>query len=249
MSSAERVGAHLGEFGDQLDALAFSAGQRRARLAEAQVAEAHVRKQLHRMLHAALRGKELHRLVDAQRQGLADALALEQNAQGLGIEAPAAAHVAQHLHVGQEAHLDALHALALAGFAAAARGVERESAGGEAADARVGGFRIQPADRIPESDVGGRTGARGLADRRLVDLEHPADRLPAVDRLRSPRARRAASRGLGAAWTRQQPLQIAKQHVARQRGLAGTRHARDHASIGRAECAHRPCADCAGSRP
>ena len=63
-------------------------------------------------------------LIDAQRQRLADAFALEGDAQGLRIEAPATAYVAQHLHVRQEAHLDALHALSLAGFAAAARGIE-----------------------------------------------------------------------------------------------------------------------------
>ena len=137
------------------------------------------------MLHAALGGEELDGIVDAQRRALADALALEQNPQGFGIEASAAAHIAEHLHIRQEAHLDALHPLAFAGLAAAAGRIEREAAGREAADACVGGLGIQPADRVPESDVGGRTGARRLADRRLVDFEHAADRLPAGDRLAS----------------------------------------------------------------
>ena len=128
------------------------------------------------MVHAALRGEELQRVLDAHRERLADVLALEQNAQGLRIEAPAAADVAQHLHVGQEAHLDALHSLALAGLAAAAGGIERKAAGGEAAHARFGGIRVEAANGIPESDIGGRAGARRLADGSLIDLEHAADR-------------------------------------------------------------------------
>ena len=42
-------------------------------------------------------------------------------------------------------------------------------------------FGEQLADRVPEADVGGRAGARRLADRRLVDLEHAVDRLPALE--------------------------------------------------------------------
>ena len=72
-----------------------------------------------------------------------------------------------------------LHALALAGLAAAAAGVEREAARVVAAHARLGRVREQPADRVPEADVGGGAGARRLADRRLVDFEHAADVLPA----------------------------------------------------------------------
>ena len=61
--------------------------------------------------------------------------------QRFGVEAPAVADVAQHLHVRQEAHLDGLHALALAALAAPARRVEGEAARRVAADARFGGVR------------------------------------------------------------------------------------------------------------
>ena len=87
---------------------------------------------------------------------------------------------------------------------------------------------IQPADGVPESDIGGRAGARRLADGRLVDLEHPADRLPARDRLAAMKRPSRAARATGAAGRATQALEIAQQHVARQRGFAGSRHAGDH---------------------
>src|ERR1700733_11321773 len=123
------------------------------------------------MMHAALRCEERQRVLDAHRQYLADILALEQNAQGLRIEAFAAADIAEHLHIGQETHFDALHALTLASFAAATCGIEGEAARGEATHARLGCIRVEAANGIPESDVGRGTGARRLADRGLIDLE------------------------------------------------------------------------------
>src|SRR5208282_2171141 len=114
---------------------------------------------------------------------LADAPALEQYVQGFRIETPAAADVAKHLDIRQEAHLDALHPLAFTGLAAAAGGVERKAAGGKAAHTRFRGVGVQPANRVPKSNVGYRAGARSFADRRLVDFEDAADWLPAGNRL------------------------------------------------------------------
>ena len=93
----------------------------------------------------------------------------------LGVEAPATTRIAQHLHVGQEVHLDGLHALAFAGRAASLTGVEREAAGAVAGDLRFRGVGEDPADVIPETDVRGRAGARRLADGRLVHFEHAVD--------------------------------------------------------------------------
>src|SRR5258707_1395307 len=62
--------------------------------------------------------------------------------QGLGAEAFAAADVAENLDIGQEAHLDALHSLTLAGLAAAAGRIEGKSAGREPPNARFGGIRV-----------------------------------------------------------------------------------------------------------
>ena len=159
-----------------------------------------------------MRGEELHRLVDVHRQHLAHGLAAQAHLQRLGVEARAAAALAGHAHVGQEGHLDLLHALALAGLAAPARGVEREAARAPAAHARLGGVGEQLADVVPEADVGRGTRARRLADRRLVDLQHALDRFTPLD-------------GFAAHWTLLD--QAVEQDVPRQGGLAGARHPGD----------------------
>src|SRR6202041_3820082 len=102
-------------------------------------------------MYAALGCEERQRIVDAHGENFADAPALEQNGQSFRIEALAAADIAQYLHVGQEAHLDALHSLAFAGLAAAAGGVEGKPAGGEPAHARPGGVRVDARDGVPET--------------------------------------------------------------------------------------------------
>src|SRR5688572_25259057 len=132
-------------------------------------------------------GEERGRLVHAHQQYLADALLLEAHRERLWIEARAAAGVARYLHVGQEAHLDALDALALAPLAAAARSVEGEARCGVAAHARLGRLCVEPAHGVPETDVGGGAGARRLADGRLVHFQDAADFLPSRDRAASGR--------------------------------------------------------------
>src|SRR5262245_5703057 len=169
-------------------------------------------------------GEELHRLVDAHREHIADRLAAPLYRQRLAVEPAAAAHVAEDLHVRQEAHLDLLQTLAFAGVAAAAGGVEREPARGVAADPRLGRLGEEAADRIPEADVRRRARARRLADRRLVDLEDAADELRPVDRLAA--AELAVS--LARAPLAEQRDEICVQHVAGERRLAGPRNAGDH---------------------
>src|SRR5690606_34890081 len=77
------------------------------------------------------------------------------------------------------------------------------------------------ADLVPDADVGRGARTRRLADRRLVDFEHAADALPAVD------ARDARERGLAAATRRDEPRDVVVQHVAHERALAAARDARD----------------------
>ena len=156
------------------------------------------------------------------REHVADALAAHLHGERLGVEARAVADLADHLHVGQEAHLDRLHALAVAAVAAPARGVEREAARGVAADARLLRVGEELADGVEEADVGRRAGARRLADRRLVDFEHARDRLPALDRLAAARPAAAFLRSRSAATRR---CEVLVQHVARERRLARARDA------------------------
>ena len=174
-------GRTLDKLGHQLDALRLAAGERRALLAEREVAQPHVLQERQAVMDRRVRGEEIHRVVHAHQEHVADALVLEAHGERLGIEARAAAGLAGHLHVGQEGHLDPLDALSLARLAAPARRVEREARGRVAAHARLGHLRVEPAHLVPEADVGRRARARRLADRRLVDLENAADRLPAGD--------------------------------------------------------------------
>jgi len=112
------------EFRHQFDALRLAAGERRALLAERQVTEADILQQLQCMVDARVRREELHGLVHAHREHVADAAAAVLHGQGLGVKPSAAAGVAGEFHVGQETHLHSAQALALAARAAAARRVE-----------------------------------------------------------------------------------------------------------------------------
>ncbi len=154
--SVVAVRAHLGELGYELDALRFAPGQRRALLTERKIAEPDFLQQREGVMDGRVRGEKISGFVHAHQQHVADALALEAHGERLGIEARAAARFARQLHVGQEAHLDALQPLSFAHLAASARGVEGETRGGVAAHARFRHFRIKPAHRVPEADIGRR---------------------------------------------------------------------------------------------
>ncbi len=67
------VGAHLGELGDQFDALRFTTRECRALLAQGEIAEPDVLQQLQAMVHAWMGDEELDGLVDIHRQDVADA--------------------------------------------------------------------------------------------------------------------------------------------------------------------------------
>jgi hypothetical protein len=76
-------------------------------------------------------------------------------------------------------HLD--HAVALAGFAAAARDVEREAPGAVAALLGGIGFGHQLADRREQAGIGGRVAARRAADGGLVDVDDLVEIVDARD--------------------------------------------------------------------
>ena len=205
-------GANLGQFGDELDALGLAAGQGGALLPQGEVAQAHVLQQLQRVGDGAPRGEELQGFVHSHVQHVGDGLAVEADLVGLGVETSAAAGVAEDAHVGQEVHLDGAHALAFAGGAAAAGGVEGEARGGVAAQAGFAGVGEEAADGVPEADVGGGGGARGLADGGLVHFQHALDALPALQVL---------AVGELAALAGQLALQGVQQHVAGEGGFSG----------------------------
>src|SRR4029078_9598334 len=164
--------AHLGKVGDEFDALRLAARQSRAWLAEREITEPDVLPQAQRVMDRAARRAEFHRMLAVHLQEVPHGLAAPENRQGLGVEAPPATRVAQHLDVGQKDTRDGLHALAFAGRATSFTRVEAEAADGVAGDLGFGGTRVYAANIVPETDVGGRAGARRLADGRLVHLEH-----------------------------------------------------------------------------
>ncbi len=147
---------------------------------------------------------------------------LKRTRERFRIEAPSTAYIAKHPHVGQEAHLDLLHALAFTGLAASARGIEGEASRPVAADTRFGGFGEHAPDCIPEPDVGRRARARRLADRRLVDLEHTANLAPATHFATTGEPAPVLAI---AVWRAEQSLEIVVQHITRERGFAGARDA------------------------
>src|SRR5438046_7165185 len=132
------------------------------------------------MMSRRMRGEKIDRFVHAHRQHFADRFSLPAHGERFGVEARAAADLAGHFDVRQEAHLDFLDALAFAGLAASALGVEGEAARAPAAHARFVRLGEQAPDRVPETDVSRGAGARGLADWRLGDFEHAADVLRAA---------------------------------------------------------------------
>jgi len=86
-----------------------------------------------------------------------------------------AADFAHDVDIGEEIHLDAAEAVALASFTAAAFDVEAEAAGAVAAFARLWKHGEEFADRSEDASVGGGIGARRAADGGLIDLDDFVD--------------------------------------------------------------------------
>ena len=108
-------------------------------------------------------------------------LALVEDLERLAVVAAPAAALAGDEEIGQEVHLDAQHAVALAGLAAPALHVEREAPGPVAAHARLGDLAEQGPDAVEHARVGGGVAARRAADRRLIDVDHLVDVLEPAD--------------------------------------------------------------------
>src|SRR6185437_7909909 len=91
--------------------------------------------------------------------------------QSLAVVAGAVADVAGDIDVGEEVHLDLDQPVALARLAPAALDVEAEAAGLVAARLALRQAGEPVADLGEGAGVGCGVGARGAADRRLVDVD------------------------------------------------------------------------------
>src|SRR5207244_1640656 len=108
-------------------------------------------------------------------------------------EATAVALFTNDFDVSEELHVDRRRAGAFAFIAAAADGIEREHASGDAVELRRRRLGEQLADLVPRLDVRCRIRARGASDRRLIDELHVVDVVRTFeDRLSDIESRRAA---------------------------------------------------------
>src|SRR5262245_53106592 len=166
----------------ELDALRFAAGERVARLAEREVAEADVVEYGQRPRDRGVRGEERARLLHGHGEDVGDAALREADSERLLGEAPPAAHVAVDEEVGQKRHLHPLPSLPRAGLAPPAAHVEGEAARRVAAQTRLGYEGEEASDVVVAADVRDRRRARGAPDRRLVHLDRTLEMLGALER-------------------------------------------------------------------
>ncbi len=214
----------LGEGLRELQPLRFSAGERRRRLRERQVAEAEVEHGLEGLAHARGVAEEAGDVGRGQVEGVRDREAPAAHLEHLGAEAAAVAGAALHEGVGEELHLDLLVPGALAHGAGARRGVEREGGGLEAALAGLGRLREELAQRLEDAHVGRGVDAGGRPEGGLVHEGDPGELSRPVDPVAGP--------GLGLAEA-ELPAQVAVEHLVDERGLARSRRRRSRTRAGR----------------
>ena len=166
------AGRALGQLGRKLGALRLAAGERRGRLSELDIAEADLSHGLKPSRNFGHVGEELARLVHRHVEHLVDVLTLVAHLKRLLVIALALTHVAGHIHIRQEVHLDLQKAVARAGLAAAALDVEGKPARPVAARLGVRRFGEQVANVIEHAGIGCRVGARRAPDGRLVNIDH-----------------------------------------------------------------------------
>jgi hypothetical protein len=160
------------QLGRELDALRLSPGQGRRALAEPHVAEADVDEGVEEPADRGDGLEELGRLADRHVEHLGDVLSLVVHSEGLPVVASPVADLADHVHVGKKVHLDLDGSVTRAVLAPPALDVEAESAGEVAPSLGVECLGEQGADLVEDAGVGRRIGARGAADRGLVDVNH-----------------------------------------------------------------------------
>src|SRR5690606_33883160 len=181
-----------GELGGELHALGLAARERRRGQAELDVAEPDLTQRGEALSDARNALEELVGFVDGEIERVGDRESAIAHLERLAVVAPPGARVARRVHVGEEVHFDAEHAVALARLAPATLHVEREAPGLVAPGTRV----RQPGIELAEvrEDPGIRRGvrARRAPDRRLVDTDDLIDVLEPLDPIAGPHPTRRA---------------------------------------------------------
>ena len=182
-------GGNCGSFDQmprELQPLRLAARERGNGLAEPQVLEPDAGERLERPLHLGVAEKS-DRLGHGQLEGVGDRFLSDFHFEDFIAKAPAVAVGTAQVHVGEELHLHVLEAVAAAARAAAVARIEAERARGVFALPGERRLRVDVADRVPGTDVARRIGARGAADRRLVDHHRVFQELIAFQLAEIPR--------------------------------------------------------------
>jgi hypothetical protein len=114
-------------------------------------------------------------------QHVGDVFALVGHLQGFAVVAGPFADLALHIHIRQEVHLDHVHPLATAGFAASTFDVEGKAPRLVAPGLGLDGFGKQVADDVEHPRIGGRVRPGGAANGGLVDDDHLIQGLQPLD--------------------------------------------------------------------
>ena len=122
IQGAARVPA--AQFGGQLDALGFAAGQLGAGLAQLDVVQTHIIQGLQLAADGLVVVEELQRLLHRHFQHFMDIFALVAHVQRFPVVARALANVAGHVNIRQKVHFDLQKAVAGTGLAAPALHIE-----------------------------------------------------------------------------------------------------------------------------
>ena len=153
------AGGTLLELRGQLDPLGLAAGERGGGLPQLDVSQADIGQRLEVPGDGGDVLEELEALVHAHGQHVGDGAVLVLHLERLAVVPLPLAHLARHVHVGKEVHLDldlSVTRAVLASAAARGRHVEREPARRVAANASFRYLREQLSYVVEHADVGGR---------------------------------------------------------------------------------------------
>jgi hypothetical protein len=172
------AGAHLGEvdaafdeLGDEFEALRFATGESGARLTEGEVAEPGLGEEAEWFLELWVGFKKMGCGFNIHAQDFSDRLSVVEDFEGGRIIAFSVTGFAVDPCGGEKIHLKFDPPVAFALGALPFFVVEGEARGGIASDARFGKLCVKSADVVEQFNVGGRTGAGGFTNGRLIDLE------------------------------------------------------------------------------
>ena len=157
------------QLGSKFDTLRLAAAKGRGGLAELNIAKAHFVDRRQLASNRRNVSEELTGLLHRHIQNVANRLTFVGNLKRLTIIALAMTFGALDVDIGQEVHLDLDDAIALAVLAAPTFNIKAKAPWLVAADIRLRRTRKKLANLRKDAGIGGRVGARGAANCRLVD--------------------------------------------------------------------------------